>query len=126
MKCGSHEKYTGYRRPSNGCHSCWRVYLDEKDLVLLDYIKSIASKSPDVAKYLIANQTKIMVAPVIQEAKVMTSIQFADVEELIEDGFGENLLDLEDVDAILPIAEELVEELEEIVLNRKPQRGRFV
>ncbi len=126
MKCGSHEKYTGYRRPSNGCHSCWRVYLDEKDLVLLDYIKSIASKSPDVAKYLIANQTKIMVAPVIQEAKVMTSIQFADVEELIEDGFGENLLDLEDVDVILPIAEELVEELEEIVLNRKPQRGRFV
>ena len=126
MKCGSHEKYTGYRRPSNGCHSCWRVYLDEKDLVLPDYIKSIASKSPDVAKYLIANQTKIMVAPVIQEAKVMTSIQFADVEELIEDGFGENLLDLEDVDVILPIAEELVEELEEIVLNRKPQRGRFV
>ncbi len=126
MKCGSHEKYTGYRRPSNGCHSCWRVYLDEKDLVLLDYIKSIASKSPDVSRYLLVNQTKIMVAPVIQEAKVMTSIQFADVEELIEDGFGENLLDLEGVDAILPIAEELVEELEEIVLNRKPQRGRFV
>jgi len=126
MKCGSHEKYTGYRRPSNGCHSCWRVYLDEKDLVLPDYITSIASKSPDVSRYLLVNQTKIMVAPVIQEATVRSTVQFADVEELIEDGFGENLLDLEDVDAILPIAEELVEELEEIVLNRKPQRGRFV
>ncbi len=126
MKCGSHEKYTGYRRPSNGCHSCWRVYLDEKDLVLPDYIKSIASKSPDVAKYLIANQSNIMMAPVIQEATVRSTVQFADVEELIEDGFGENLLDLPDAEAILPIAEELVDELEDIVLDKKPQRGRFV
>lgn len=131
MYCEAHEKYTGYRRPSNGCHSCWRVYLNKKDLVLPDYIRSISSKSPDVAKYLVANQSNIMMAPVIQEATIEPSgFKFSEsLEELIEDGFGEAFegLPKEDIqEGVLPIVEEIIEEIEEALEKPKPQRGRFV
>ncbi|KKN14452.1 hypothetical protein LCGC14_0996040 [marine sediment metagenome] len=119
MYCETHPKYNPYRRPSGnyGCLSCWRVYLDEKDKFLPDYIRSVASKNQELAEYLLENQSNIMLAPVVQEASIESDIEFSNVDELVADGFK---------DAFGNLPEDVKEETKDVVEKPILQRGKFV
>jgi hypothetical protein len=95
---------------------------------LTDYIESISSKSPELAQYLIANETDIMLAPVIREAVVEPSkFEFVELEDIIAEGFGEAFEGIPEEtieEGVLPTVEEI--EDEEVEAPVEPQRGRFV
>ncbi len=95
--CEVHESYTAYRRPSNECPSCWRLYFETKDKNLVDYATSVASKNPDLNAWLRVYEDDIANASLVRTASIVSEI-----EEITE------------------------EEAEEIIEEIQYQRGKFV
>jgi hypothetical protein len=107
--CYDHPEYNGYRRPSNECLSCWRVYFLTKNKSLDEYSESVSSKNPELSGWLKENEEAISNAPVYRRAYMESGMEFVDTDDLIVEE-GVDVLEAEEV----------------IVEQPKLQKGRFV
>lgn len=83
--CKEHPTYTMYRRPSNECLSCWRLYFAAKDYTLEEYAERVSSDNPELDEWLREKYDEIMEAPIAGKASFTSEFEVISEEEAQEE-----------------------------------------